>query len=67
MAAEWQQKNYYPKVEGPCSAREAYRHLGGWKTEWMMRRYAAVTDRTLRAVAVAAARGNEPDRSPVRV
>jgi integrase len=23
--------------------------LGGWKTERMMRRYAAVTDRTLRA------------------
>ena len=27
--------------------------LGGWKTEWMMRRYAAVTDETLRAAAEA--------------
>jgi integrase len=27
--------------------------LGGWKTERMMRRYAAVTDRTLRAAAEA--------------
>ena len=26
--------------------------LGGWKTKRMMRRYAAVTDRTLRAAAV---------------
>jgi integrase len=32
--------------------------LGGWKTERMMRRYAAVTDPTLRAAAEAV-RGNE--------
>jgi integrase len=30
--------------------------LGGWKTERMMRRYAAVTDRTLRAAAEAVSR-----------
>ena len=29
--------------------------LGGWKTEKMLRRYAAVTDPTLRAAANAAA------------
>lgn len=33
--------------------------LGGWKTERMMRRYAAVTDATLRAAAEAVA-GDEP-------
>jgi integrase len=33
--------------------------LGGWKTERMMRRYAAVTDTTLRAAAEAVS-GNEP-------
>jgi integrase len=33
--------------------------LGGWKTERMMRRYAAVTDQTLRAAAEAVS-GNEP-------
>jgi hypothetical protein len=33
--------------------------LGGWKTERMMRRYAAVTDETLRRAAEAVA-GNEP-------
>jgi hypothetical protein len=33
--------------------------LGGWKTERMMRRYAAVTDRTLRLAAEAVS-GNEP-------
>jgi hypothetical protein len=33
--------------------------LGGWKTERMMRRYAAVTDATLRAAAEAVS-GNEP-------
>lgn len=33
--------------------------LGGWKTERMMRRYAAVTDVTLRAAAEAVS-GNEP-------
>jgi hypothetical protein len=33
--------------------------LGGWKTERMMRRYAAVTDQTLRAAAEAVA-GVEP-------
>jgi len=27
--------------------------LGGWKTEWMMRRYASVTDQTLRRAAEA--------------
>ena len=32
--------------------------LGGWKTERMMRRYAAVTDQTLRKAAEAVA-GNE--------
>lgn len=32
--------------------------LGGWKTERMMRRYAAVTDQTLRAAAEAVS-GNE--------
>jgi hypothetical protein len=30
--------------------------LGGWKTEKMMRRYAAVTDTTLRAAAEAGGR-----------
>jgi len=34
---------------------------GGWKTERMMRRYAAVTDRTLRAAAEAVS-GSECDR-----
>jgi integrase len=38
--------------------------LGGWKTERMMRRYAAVTDRTLRAAAEAVS-GSEVD-SPRR-
>ena len=33
--------------------------LGGWKTERMMRRYAAVTDQTLRAAAEAVS-GSEP-------
>jgi hypothetical protein len=33
--------------------------LGGWKTERMMRRYAAVTDQTLRLAAEAVS-GNEP-------
>ena len=33
--------------------------LGGWKTERMMRRYAAVTDTTLRAAAEAVS-GSEP-------
>ncbi len=36
--------------------------LGGWKTERMMRRYAAVTDRTLRAAAEAVS-GSEGVRS----
>lgn len=31
--------------------------LGGWKTERMMRRYAAVTDQTLRAAAEAVSGG----------
>jgi len=33
--------------------------LGGWKTERMMKRYAAVTDHTLRAAAEAVS-GAEP-------
>jgi integrase len=38
--------------------------LGGWKTERMMRRYAAVTDETLRRAAEAVA-GNEQWQRPV--
>jgi hypothetical protein len=39
--------------------------LGGWKTERMMRRYAAVTDETLQRAAEAVARnGNSHDHSP---
>jgi integrase len=38
--------------------------LGGWKSEKMMRRYAAVTDQTLRAAAEAVA-GNESTWAPV--
>jgi integrase len=34
--------------------------LGGWKTERMMRRYAAVTDRTLRAAAEAVSGAEQP-------
>jgi integrase len=34
--------------------------LGGWKTEKMMRRYAAVTDATLRAAAEAVSHGLDP-------
>jgi integrase len=37
--------------------------LGGWKTERMMRRYAAVTDQTLRAAAEAVS-GNEAWQQP---
>jgi integrase len=37
--------------------------LGGWKTERMMRRYAAVTDQTLRAAAEAVS-GSEPWQQP---
>ncbi len=37
--------------------------LGEWKTEWMMRRYAAVTDQTLRRAAEAVS-GSECDRVP---
>jgi hypothetical protein len=37
--------------------------LGGWKTERMMRRYAAVTDATLRAAAEAASGSEAPFRS----
>ena len=37
--------------------------LGGWKTERMMKRYAAVTDQTLRAAAEAVS-GNEPIKRP---
>ena len=39
--------------------------LGGWKSERMMRRYAAVTDKTLRAAAEAVA-GNPPARGQDR-
>jgi len=35
--------------------------LGGWKTERMMRRYAAVTDKTLRAAAEAVAGRTEEE------
>jgi len=38
--------------------------LGGWKTERMMRRYAAVTDATLRAAAEAVS-GGEIDVRPL--
>jgi hypothetical protein len=37
--------------------------LGGWKTERMMRRYAAVTDQTLRAAAEAVS-GDEVGHRP---
>jgi integrase len=37
--------------------------LGGWKTERMMRRYAAVTDQTLRAAAEAVS-GREHPTTP---
>ncbi len=36
--------------------------LGGWKTERMMRRYAAVTDKTLRAAAEAVSGLRDPSR-----
>jgi len=39
--------------------------LGGWKTEKMMRRYAAVTDQTLRAAAEAVS-GTGPRQILVR-
>jgi hypothetical protein len=39
--------------------------LGGWKTERMMRRYAAVTDQALRAAAGAVAGAETPPRSAV--
>jgi hypothetical protein len=39
--------------------------LGGWKTERMMRRYAAVTDQTLRAAAEAVS-GTESHISVMR-
>lgn len=38
--------------------------LGGWKTERMMRRYAAVTDQTLRAAAEAVSGSETWSRSP---
>jgi integrase len=41
--------------------------LGGWKTEKMMRRYAAVTDQTLRAAAEAVAGAGPQVRSLDRV
>jgi hypothetical protein len=34
--------------------------LGGWKTERMMKRYAAVTDQTLRAAAEAVSGADNP-------
>ncbi len=37
--------------------------LGGWKTERMMRRYAAVTDQTLRAAAEAVSGNADWQRS----
>jgi len=40
------------------------RTSGGWKTEWMMRRYAAVTDQTLRAAAVAVSGPGIAERLP---
>jgi hypothetical protein len=39
--------------------------LGGWRTERMMRRYAAVTDQTLRAAAEAVS-GSETAQPPAR-
>jgi integrase len=39
--------------------------LGGWKTERMMRRYAAVTDQTLRAAAEAVSGAELPTRGPL--
>jgi integrase len=36
-----------------ASRHRSFKRLGGWKTERMMKRYAAVTDRTLRAAAEA--------------
>ena len=40
--------------------------LGGWKTERMMRRYAAVTDKTLRAAAEAVAGNLSPSANAAR-
>lgn len=40
--------------------------LGGWKTEGMMRRYAAVTDQTLRAAAEAVSGAEPLSNGPVR-
>jgi len=37
--------------------------LGGWKSEAMMRRYAAVTDQTLRAAAEAVSGSEPPNKS----
>ncbi len=39
--------------------------LGGWKTERMMRRYAAVTDKTLRAAAEAVSGNGGPVATPM--
>jgi hypothetical protein len=41
--------------------------LGGWKTERMMRRYAAVTDQTLRAAADAVAGCSEGNGEWARI
>ncbi len=38
--------------------------LGGWKTERMMRRYAAVTDKTLRAAAEAVSGNGQWQQAP---
>jgi hypothetical protein len=38
--------------------------LGGWKTERMMRRYAAITDQTLRAAAEAVSGATPNGRRP---
>ena len=45
----------------------AHMALGGWKTERMMRRYAAVTDQTLRAAAEAVSEAEAPLSSMQKV
>jgi integrase len=40
--------------------------LGGWKTEKMMRRYAAVTDQTLRAAAEAVSGSRAENRKELK-
>jgi integrase len=41
--------------------------LGGWKSEKMMRRYAAVTDQTLRAAAEAVSGAESQGRATARI